>query len=107
MRSNTPAPNITCPYTGHKKKCGKLYMNCPKWIHIIGMDKQTGAQVDEFGCADSFEHMLQIEAAQQMREAGAAIESFRNEMVEGNNQFITAISAAASQNRIDTARSED
>jgi hypothetical protein len=65
------------------------------------MDNQTGVQIDKFGCNESFKHMLQIETSQQMREAGAAIESFRNEMVEGNNMFIAAISTAASQKRMD------
>ena len=47
--------------------------------------------------------VLLIENAQQSRQTGAAVESFRNEMVEGNkvNQAIAAIKSGAAKNLIE------
>jgi hypothetical protein len=81
-----PDKKIKCPYTGFTKTCfdGVAKHNCPKWIHIIGSDPNTGQSVDRFGCNDSFQAMLMIENSQQQRQTGAAVESFRNEMIRLN-----------------------
>jgi hypothetical protein len=44
----------------------------------------TGNQVDEFQCAIAWMPMLLIENSGQQRQTGAAVESFRNEMVKSN-----------------------
>jgi hypothetical protein len=46
---------------------------------------------DRWGCAVGWLPMLLIEGAQQTRQAGAAIESFRNEMVQGQAAFVEVI----------------
>jgi hypothetical protein len=79
-----PDPESTCPYTGHKDLCRAHYMNCPKWIMIAGKNPQTGADVNEYACADAWIPILLVENSQQQRQTGAAVESFRNEMVKGN-----------------------
>jgi len=80
--NNKPDPETTCPYTGHKDLCREHYMNCPKWIHIIGMNPNTGQDVNEWACADSWQTFLTIENSQQQRQTGAAVESFRNDFVK-------------------------
>ena len=45
----------------------------------------TGNQVDEYQCAISWMPMLLIENSGQQRQTGAAVESFRNEMVKAND----------------------
>lgn len=77
----TPNPKIKCPATGFKTPCAKHAACCPKFVTIRGKDPQTGAEVDQSGCVDGFLPMLLIENAKQTRQAGAAIESFRNEVV--------------------------
>ena len=47
------------------------------------------------GCAVAWNPILQIETAQQSRQAGAAIESFRNEMVKANESNQNLLKAAA------------
>lgn len=89
-----PPEEIKCPYTGHKKSCRKLALNCPKFVSVTGTNPQTGEYVAEYGCSDSFIPMLLIENSQQQRQTGAAVESFRNEMVKLNNvslQLLTTI----------------
>ena len=44
----------------------------------------TGNQVDEYQCAIAWMPMLLIENSGQQRQTGAAVESFRNEMVKSN-----------------------
>ena len=67
-----------CPLI--KKKCkehkSKFY------IQVIGKNPNSGQDVYEFDCAIAWLPMLLIEGSQQTRQAGAAIESFRNEMVQ-------------------------
>jgi hypothetical protein len=56
--------------------------DCPKFVKVTGVNLNDGAPVDRFGCVDSFLPMLLIENAQMQRQTGAAVESFRNEMVK-------------------------
>lgn len=71
-----------CPLL--KKKC--IGTKCAWFIHVRGMNPNTGADVDEFACAIAWMPILQIETSQQARQAGAAVESFRNEVVKSNNE---------------------
>lgn len=52
-----------------------------------GNDPQTGQEIDEWDCTVSFLPMLILEASQQARQAGAAVESFRNVATEQNQQL--------------------
>lgn len=70
-----------CPLNGFKK-CKQF--DCGWFIQIKGTHPQTGAEVDEYGCAMALMPMLMIENSRQTNQAGAAIESFRNEMVKAN-----------------------
>ena len=84
-----PGDRMTCPATQHKKKCISLYQNCPKWINVMGQNPQTGESVNQWDCADTWLPILLIENSQQQRQTGAAVESFRNAMVEANNQVLS------------------
>jgi hypothetical protein len=79
-----PDPSIKCPYTGFAKPCRELALSCPKFVHIAGHNPNTGEPVNRYGCSDGFLPMLLIENSQQARQTGAAVESFRNEMVRLN-----------------------
>lgn len=56
---------------------------CTFYTHVQGTNPQTGQAVDTFDCSINLLPLLLIENAQQQRQTGAAIESFRNEIVEG------------------------
>lgn len=49
-----------------------------------GHNPNTGKDVDEWSCAVAWLPVLLIENSQQQRSTGAAVESFRNEMVKAN-----------------------
>ena len=80
-----PDKNILCPATAFQRTCRELCGDCPKFVHIAGVNPNDGQPVDRFGCVDSFIPMLLIENSQQQRQTGAAVESFRNEMVKSND----------------------
>jgi hypothetical protein len=61
----------------------------------MGHNPNTGQAVDEWACSIQFLPMLLIENSQQQRGTGAAVESFRNEMVKANQTNINILEAAA------------
>lgn len=58
---------------------------CMWYTQVRGIHPQTGEEIDEWNCAMAWIPILTIDNSQQSRATGAAVESFRNEMVEGNN----------------------
>jgi hypothetical protein len=72
----------------------KLF-DCAWFIQIRGQNPNTGADIDEWGCAQAWLPVLMIENSQQQRQTGAAVESFRNEMVKSNEVSQKVLLAAA------------
>lgn len=85
-----PDPKLKCPATAFVRSCREIIAecDCPKFVSIKGQDPQTGAVVDRHGCVDSFLPLLLIENSQMSRQTGAAIESFRNEVVKANEDAL-------------------
>jgi hypothetical protein len=71
--------DLKCPLW--KKSMDQVCHTCPWWVQVRGVNRNTGAEVDEWGCSIGLMPLLQIETAHQGRTATAATESFRNEMV--------------------------
>ena len=69
-----------CPLI--KKDC--IGLECAWFTKVQGYDTNTGNQVEEYQCAIAWMPMLLIENSGQQRQTGAAVESFRNEMVKTN-----------------------
>jgi hypothetical protein len=70
-------PGKFCPLL--KKDCVGLQCN---WFMLVrGKHPQTGEDVDDWNCAITWLPVLLIENSQQQRHTGAAVESFRNEVV--------------------------
>ena len=70
-------------------------------MRVRGTDPNTGADVDEYGCAVAWMPTLLIENSQQQRSTGAAVESFRNEMVKANESSQKVLAATIKQNLIE------
>jgi hypothetical protein len=73
-------PGTFCPLV--KKPCIKN--ECAWYMLVRGKNPNTGEDVDNWGCAVAWLPVLTIENSQQQRQTGAAVESFRNEMVKSN-----------------------
>jgi hypothetical protein len=69
-----------CPLI--KEEC--VGLKCAWFTKVEGYDMNTGNRVDEWNCAMSWLPMLLIENSGMQRQTGAAVESFRNEMVKSN-----------------------
>jgi len=54
---------------------------CSLWTAMLGKDPQTGEELNEWRCADSWLLTGILETARMARSGAAATESFRNEMV--------------------------
>jgi len=71
-----------CPLI--KKKC--VGHKCAWYTLVRGTNPNTGQEIDEWKCAVSWMPMMAVEIAQKSNQTGAAVESFRNEVVEANHQ---------------------
>ena len=72
-----------CPLNNFEP-CKEL--ECAWFMKIRGTNPNTGQEVDEWGCSMAWLPILLIENSQQQRQTGAAVESFRNEMVKSNEK---------------------
>ena len=73
-----------CPLL--KKECIKH--QCAWYFQVRGTHPQTGEPIDQWDCSLIMLPMLLIENSQQQRQTGAAVESFRNEMVKSNENSL-------------------
>jgi hypothetical protein len=74
--------DMICPL--HKKAMATVCHKCPLWTQVRGKHPQSEEEIDRWDCSLAWLPMLLIENAQQSRQTGAAVESFRNEMVKVN-----------------------
>jgi hypothetical protein len=68
---------------------------CRFWVNVQGMNPQTGETVNHHDCAMAWMPILMIENSKVNRETGAAVESFRNEMVKTNDTNTQILLSAA------------
>lgn len=72
---------LVCPL--HKKDMSRVCHTCPWWTKVMGTDPNVpGKVIDHWSCAIAFLPTLLIENAQQSRQAGAATNDMRNEIVK-------------------------
>lgn len=60
-------------------------LDCAWFMKVRGANPNTGEEIDDYGCSIAWMPVLMIENSQQQRQTGAAVESFRNEMVKAND----------------------
>lgn len=80
-----------CPLI--KKNC--IGTKCAFFTQIRGTNSNTGQEIDEWQCAIALLPMLLIDNSNSSRQTGAAVESFRNEMVRNNESNQQVLMAAA------------
>jgi hypothetical protein len=92
---------IICPLMGGEPcvedgaiRNGEL-VSCRFWVTVQGIHPQSGAVVNNSDCAMCWTPVLMIENTKINRETGAALESFRNEMVNANQQSHQVLLATA------------
>jgi hypothetical protein len=60
---------------------------CAWYTKMVGLDPNTGKEVDDWACAMAWMPMLQVEMSSTNRGQTQALESFRNETVKGQEEF--------------------
>lgn len=90
-------PGNFCPLI--KDEC--VGLKCAWFTQVRGTNPNTGAEIDEWNCAVTWLPVMLIENSQQQRQTGAAVESFRNEMVKANETNTQVLLAAAQQSLIE------
>jgi hypothetical protein len=86
-----------CPL--YKLDMSKVCHKCAWWTKLRGKNPQSNEEVDEWGCAIAWLPMLMIEGAQMSRQTGAAVESFRNEVVKRSDANAMNAAIAATPTR--------
>lgn len=71
-----------CPF--NQRDMSEVCHKCPMWIHVRGKHPQTGEELDDWRCSFAWMPYLMIENTLMQCQTGAAVESFRNEMVQAN-----------------------
>ena len=87
-------PKTNCPLNNFEP-CKEL--ECAWFMKIVGKDPQSNKEIEDWGCAVSWLPILTIENSQQQRQTGAAVESFRNEMIKANENSQNVLLQAGSQ----------
>jgi hypothetical protein len=72
--------DLNCPQW--LKPMSKVCHSCAWWTPVSTTDPATGKTIEDWACAISWMPKLMFENAKQTHAAGAAIESFRNEMTQ-------------------------
>lgn len=85
-------PKNQCPLNGFQP-CKQ--MDCAWFTQVRGKNPNGGEDIDHWGCAVAWMPILLIEGAQQSRQTGAAVESFRNSMEESNARSLALMTKAA------------
>ena len=103
------AKKILCPMMGGECvedgaiRNGEL-VACRFWVTVQGMHPQTGETISNGDCAIAWTPILMIENSKVNRETGAAVESFRNEMVNAqavSNQVLLAAAGVSNYKLIE------
>jgi hypothetical protein len=81
-----------CPLSNFEP-CKQL--DCAWFLKLRGSNPNTGEDMDDWGCSIAWMPILLIENTQMSRQTGAAVESFRNEMVKANAVSYPLLAEAA------------
>lgn len=65
----------------------KKIIRCAWYTKMVGLDPNTGKEIDDWACSMSWMPMLQVEMSNTNRGQTKALESFRNETVKGQKEF--------------------
>jgi len=94
-------PKNNCPLDNFNP-CREL--GCAWFMKVLGKHPQRSGESEEWGCAIPWIPIMIIENSQMQRQTGAAVESFRNEMVNSNrasqNVLMTALAVQSKDIKI-------
>lgn len=77
-----PDKNVSCHLTGHTKRCRAIVESCicPKYMELKGKNPQTGEDMSNWGCSDTFLPFIHLQTDMHSIQLVAAMENQTNEM---------------------------
>lgn len=69
---------------------------CRLYTQVLGVNPNTGEQINKSGCAFEFLPMLMIENSQQQRQTGASVDGLRNEVARSHEVIPAQIAVMTS-----------
>lgn len=91
-------PKTNCPLNNFDP-CKE--MDCAWFTKVSGKNPQIDKEIDEWGCAVAWLPVMLVENARVGFQTGAAVESFRNEMIRVNETTAQMLLSVASQRSSD------
>ena len=85
-------PKANCPLNNFEP-CKEL--QCAWFMKVNGKHPQSEEIIEDWGCAMAWLPIMMVENSQMQRQTGAAVESFRNEMVKANESSQNILLTAA------------
>jgi hypothetical protein len=79
----------------HKLPMSEVCHKCDHWMHVRGRNPNTGEDIDDWKCAESWAPIFLMSIVQKLNELGAAIESLRNEGAKAHEESMTIVMGAA------------
>ncbi len=79
-----PPADKTCPHMGGKPM-SEVCPGCAFWVTVRGSCPNTGRELDGYQCAIVGTMFIGLEVAKLVNQAGAAVESPRNDVVKRMN----------------------
>lgn len=76
-----------CPLL--KKPC--IEHQCEWFVHLVGMNPQTGQPTDEWGCSIKWLPVLLVENSQQQRQTAASVDKVANQVQRSRSEFLGAL----------------
>lgn len=73
-------------------------LDCAWFMKVAGTHPNTGEEIEEWSCAMTWMPFMLMENSKQQRSTAAAVESFRNEMVDSNRATQQVLLASTLQN---------
>jgi hypothetical protein len=78
----------------HKLPMSEVCHRCDAWTHLQGRNPNTGDQIDDWKCADSWIPVLLLEIANRVRGVTSTVETLREEEVKAHGEFMSAMGGA-------------
>lgn len=75
----------------HKLPMSEVCHKCDAWTHLQGRNPNTGEEIDDWKCADSWLPILLLEIATRVRGVTATVESLREEEVKAHSEFMSTM----------------
>lgn len=82
-----PDEKIMCHHTGFEKRCFDMVTQakCRKWRNLLGVDPQTGAQMNVWDCVDGLQHQIQMDTGKAVMHVVAGIDKLANTVSAAND----------------------